>query len=162
MNRLLILILSHPPLLIPSIAAYPSSSPAPSACPSHQRSQSSLAHTLARYSLNVNHISVSFIRLCAILMFTEQFPHHQAPLFIHDDSKVARDVALFSTSPNIHAAAGRRRLTSCMPASFMIYKCGCVMKAGAGGGTSGHLNIRTTFRSPDGAAGPRHSLQTTP
>lgn len=61
-----------------------------------------LFHNIALCSLNVNHISVSFIRLRALLMFSEQCQHHQALLFIHDDSKVARDPALFSASPNIH------------------------------------------------------------
>lgn len=78
-----------------SITPYPSS-----ASPSiHSLSSFS---NMALCSLNVNHISASFIRLCALLMFSEQRQHHQAQLFIHDNSKVARDAALFSASPNIH------------------------------------------------------------
>ena len=72
----------------------PTSPPVHSPCP--------FFHNVAPCSLNVNHISVSFIRHCAPLMLSEHCQHHQAQLFLHGDSEVARDAALFSTTPNIH------------------------------------------------------------
>ena len=105
MNSLFILILSLLTLLLihseslslPINLHLPHSRPSP---PIHFLSP--LFHNMALCSLNVNHISVSFIRLRALLMFSEHCQHHQALLFIHDDSEVARDPALFSASPNIH------------------------------------------------------------
>ena len=95
--------------------------PALSAFPSHPAlSLRPLFHNMALCSLNVNHISVSFIRPRARLMFSERCQHHQALLLIHDDFKVARGSgSVFSLSkytPN--RGPDIDWLTYRMPASY--------------------------------------------
>lgn len=77
-----------------------------SAVSSHPLSQPSLFKNTTLCALNANYISVSFIRLGALSAFGEQCPHHQARLFIHDDSEAAKDPDPFSGPPNIHWITG--------------------------------------------------------